>query len=247
MFRLELHLAYTGSYFAGWQVQPGQRTVQGCLEKVFNQLCQEFIRVHGAGRTDAGVHALDQVAHVDIPAGKKGIPWQKALNSLLPTDVAVTKVKQVSQDFHARFNALGKEYLYILWTNPDYVLPQRRPFVWPVGRLDQESMFSAAQYLHGEHDFSAFQNVGTLIKNPVRNLYYIKKEQGDNPYEMVWRFYANGFLKQMVRNMIGLLVQVGRERVPVQDVQTLMEGKDRTLLPATAPAQGLCLNKVDYS
>ncbi len=246
MFRLKIHMAYTGSYFSGWQVQPGQRTVQGSLEQVFHQICQDLVRVYASGRTDAGVHALDQVAHADIPARKKDVPWIRALNSLLPKDVAVTNVERVSQDFHARFSALGKEYIYVLWTNLDYVLPQIRPFVWPVGRIDLEAMDEAAQLFFGEHDFSAFKNVGTCPRHCVRRIFYIKREQGASCNEIVWRFYADGFLKQMVRNIMGCMVEVGRGRLAIEDVRSLMQTRDRTLLPATAPAKGLCLNRVEY-
>ncbi|HMB31472.1 MAG TPA: tRNA pseudouridine(38-40) synthase TruA [Desulfohalobiaceae bacterium] len=247
MLRLKIHIAYTGSYFSGWQVQPGQRTIQGSIEQVFHQICQKEVRVHASGRTDAGVHALDQVAHVNIPDQKENIPWLKALNSLLPQDVAITGLESVSQDFHARFSALGKEYIYILWTNPDYVLPQVRPFVWPVGRLNLQAMDEARQFFCGQHDFSAFRNVGTCSQNCVRKIFYIKREQGFNSNETIWRFYANGFLKQMVRNIMGCLVEVGRGKLAVQEIKALMQTRDRTLLPATAPAKGLCLNRVDYS
>jgi tRNA pseudouridine38-40 synthase len=131
--------------------------------------------------------------------------------------------------------------------HPDYVLPQRRAFVWPVGRINWQAMDRAAGYLVGEHDFSAFQNVGTLVKDPVRTLFAITRGQTLSSHEMVWQFCANGFLKQMVRNLMGSLVEVGRGKLAPEDILSLLHTGDRRLLPATAPAKGLCLTRVVYS
>ena len=246
MPRLKLVVAYTGTHFAGWQLQPRDRTVQGCLEDAFATLCQHPLRVHGAGRTDSGVHAVGQVCHCDIPAEKNHIPWQKALNAILPKDIAVCEAAYVRYDFHARFSAQAKEYAYTIWTEPRYVLPQRRPFVWSVGRVDEHKMAVAARMLTGTFDFAAFQNTGTPVSHTVRTVYHLAPEPGAAGNESTWLFHADGFLKQMVRNIMGCLVAVGRNKISVDEVKILLEGQKREMAPATAPPQGLCLRKVKY-
>lgn len=246
MFRLKMTLAYTGTQFSGWQVQPGQRTVQGCLEEGLRRICAVPVRVHAAGRTDAGVHALGQVVHCDLPDNRLGVPWQRALNSLLPEDMAVTGVQPVDREFHARRSARCKTYTYTLWQKTAYVLPQRRPFVWKTGCLDQAAMLQAAAVVQGKHDFSAFQNVGTPVASSVRHLAAVWFAQGLCESELVCHFQGEGFLKQMVRNLVAAIVAVGQGRLGLEELQALLQGRDRTRGPATAPAQGLCLTRVDY-
>ncbi|HDQ41880.1 MAG TPA: tRNA pseudouridine(38-40) synthase TruA [Desulfonatronum sp.] len=246
MVRLMLTLAYVGAKFHGWQLQADARTVQGCLEQALTRLAGCQVRVHGAGRTDAGVHALGQVAHADIPAARADLPWQRALNALLPTDIAVIRVVPVRPAFHARFDAVGKTYSYTLWTEPGYLLPQRKDFVWSTGPLDQALMTLAAQELVGRRNWSAFQNRGTAVRSPVRTVYDLHCEAGMRPEETIWLITADGFLKQMVRNIMGCLVMVGKRKLAVEEVLKLAEQRQRQAAPATAPAQGLCLEKVVY-
>lgn len=244
--RIKLTLAYIGTNFCGWQVQKNGPTIQGTLEEAITKICQQFIRVHGSGRTDAGVHALGQVAHFDIPSDKASIPWQKALNSLLPKDISVLKAEFVSENFHARYSAKSKTYTYTFWTEKKYVLPWRKDYVWPVGPLDMDLLKKASAYLLGEHDFKSFMNVGTPVKNTVRNVYMLEFRPGFYPQELVMSIRANGFLKQMVRNIAGLIKCIGKKELPLQKVKDIIHKKDRTLAPATAPAQGLCLEQVEY-
>lgn len=249
MPRLRLTVAYDGTAFSGWQLQARDRTVQGCLEEALGKLCGGPVRVIGAGRTDAGVHALAQTAHADIPDALTGRPWQRALNALLPDDVSVTAATLVDREFHARFSARGKIYAYTLWTEPGYIFPWRRPYVWNVGRdagLDGAAMETAAALLVGEHDFAAFRNTGSSVRGTVRRVLSVSATPGTLPQEIVWRFAATGFLKQMVRNMMGALVEVGRGRLAPQAMTELLARGDRTLAPATAPAAGLCLEQVLY-
>ena len=246
MFRLKITLAYTGTHFSGWQVQPGQRTVQGCLEAALGRIGAQPVRVVAAGRTDAGVHALGQVVHCDLPPSRMDIPWQRALNALLPPDMAVTEVRCVKPDFHAMFSARVKTYTYTLWQRRDCLLPQRRPFVWDTGELNQESMKRAAAVLIGEHDFNAFRNVGTPVRSTVRRLFAIHITPGPSEHELECHFQANGFLKQMVRNLVAGMVAVGRGRLTPDDLEALLRGRDRAPAPATAPARGLCLREVVY-
>lgn len=251
MARLRLTVAYDGTDLSGWQLQaPGKgRTVQGCLEEALGRLCAAPVRVIGAGRTDAGVHALAQTAHADVPDARAGLPWVKALNALLPKDVAVVAAAVVRPDFHARFDARGKLYAYTLWTEPGYVLPWRRGYVWDVGRsggLDLAAMEAGAREFEGRHDFAAFRNVGSSVVTTEREVWSVTRHPGTCPQELVWRFHGAGFLKQMVRNMISALVAVGGGRLAPSDIGRLLVSGDRRLSPPTAPASGLCLVRVEY-
>ncbi len=252
VIRLKLILAYQGTEFCGWQLQPAAsgRTVQGCLEAALEKLCGRPVRVHGSGRTDAGVHALGQVAHADVPQTRANIPWRAALNATLPPDIAVLDATFVDEDFHSRFSALAKTYSYALWHEPGFLLPQRRAFVWDVGRHgppDPVLMDEAAALLAGTHDFAAFQNTGTPVSHTVRTIHEISRHQGVTPHETVWRFRADGFLKQMVRNLMGCLVAAGRGKVSALNIRSLLTERRRSLAPATAPASGLCLEHVEYA
>lgn len=246
MPRIRLTVAYVGTRYLGWQIQNRGTTIQGVLEEKLSRICEEPVRVHGSGRTDSGVHALGQVAHFDAPESKARIPWQRALNSMLPDDIAVLDAREAEPGFHARFSVRSKRYAYTLWTEPDFTLPQRAPFVWAVRNLDLESMDRAAAFMAGTHDFAAFQNAGTEVKGTVRTLEPIRREPGQHPCEWVFRFQADGFLKQMVRNLMGLLVEVGRGGMSPDDARAVLDGRDRRLAPATAPPQGLTLEEVMY-
>lgn len=246
MPRICLTVAYVGTRYHGWQIQAHGPTIQDVLEKKLSRICGVPIRVHGSGRTDAGVHATGQVAHFDAPETTRHIPWQKALNAMLPNDIAVLDAKETSPDFHARFSARSKRYAYTLWTEPAYVLPQRAPFVWAVRGMNLDALDNAADVLRGTHDFASFQNAGTEIRETTRTLEPITRIQGSRPEEWVLYFQANGFLKQMVRNLVGLLVEAGRGKLTVRDVAAVLAAKNRRTAPATAPAQGLCLEHVVY-
>lgn len=247
MPRIKLTLAYEGADFCGWQIQPGCRTVQGELEKALERILGCPVRVHGSGRTDTGVHALGQVVHFDCDESRRDVPWMRSLNGLMPRDVRVVHVAVVDDDFHARYGASAKTYEYALWHERGFCLPQRRRYVWQCGPVDFDRMEEAAGLLMGEHDFAVFQNVGTIIKSTVRVVSDISRHPGVTEHESVWRFKANGFLKQMVRNMVGCLVACGRGKLDVDEVRALLDSRDRTLAPATVPPQGLTLMSVDYS
>lgn len=247
MPRIQLTLAYDGTDFSGWQLQPRDRTVQGELEKALGEILGSPPRVHGSGRTDAGVHAMAQVAHFDCADDRADIPWQRALNSLLPKDVRVIRSARVVDDFHSRYSAQAKTYAYVLWHPREYCLPQRRRFVWDCGTVDFSLMEAGAAVLLGQHDFSAFQNVGTPVKSTVRTITDISRHSGVTEHESLWQFTADGFLKQMVRNIMGCLVACGRGRLSPDDVRQLLESGDRKAAPATAPPQGLSLISVKYS
>lgn len=246
MNRIKLTLAYDGTDFCGWQLQPSDRTVQGELEKALETLLGQKVRVHGSGRTDSGVHALGQVAHFDCGAGRSGFPWRRSLNALLPADVRVLEAEEAREDFHARYWAQAKTYEYVLWHEREFCLPQRRRFVWECGPVEPERMEEAARVMVGEHDFAAFQNTGTEVDSTIRTITDISRHPGMTAHESVWRFTANGFLKQMVRNLTGCLVACGRGKLSVTDVRAILKSADRTNAPATVPPQGLTLIRVDY-
>jgi len=246
-FRLLMVLAYQGTDFAGWQYQPvGQgRSVQACLEAALSRIAGRPVRAHAASRTDSGVHALHQVAHADLPASRAGVPWTRALNTLLPPDVAVVFSRRVPDDFHVRRAVARKTYAYTLWHAPDFTLPPRRPFVWAAGPLDLAAMEAAAVHLVGRHDFAAFRNTGTDVSSTVRTVDSLTRHPGQTEHESVWRVRGHGFLKQMVRNIMGALVWVGRGKAEPDFVRSLLLTRDRTLAPATAPARGLCLEHME--
>ncbi len=251
MPRLRLDLAYMGTKFAGWQAQevtgrPHPRTVQAVLEEAAGRILGQTVRVQGASRTDSGVHALGQVAHLDIPEAKANIDWQLALNDNLPHDVVVTRAAFVPDSFDARFDARSKIYVYRLWRNPRYVLPQVRPFVWRTRPVDLSSMEEAAAHLIGTLDFASFRNQGCQYRTTVRTLYSITLDASEDSPEAAFTFHGEGFLKQMVRNIMGCLVNLGLGKLRPEDVPAIRDARDRRIAPITAPAQGLTLKKILY-
>lgn len=254
MQRLKLTIAYVGTRFHGWQIQatPDKahpRTVQQTIEKAIAHILGFEVHVHGAGRTDSGVHADAQCAHVDVPDEKAGFNWRRALNSLLPDDVSILAAEPVPAEFHAQHSAVKKMYTYRLWLPREYVRPAWRPFVWMCGPVDLEAMEKAISHIIGVHDFASFQNRGASVKTTIRSLHSIRRctEPGISEEELVaWQFKANGFLKQMVRNIMGLLVAVGRGKIAADQVPLILNARDRTHAGITAPAQGLTLSKIYY-
>ncbi len=258
MPRYKCTLAYVGTRYAGWQIQEASKaplTIQGELEKVLHTVFGELVRVHGAGRTDAGVHAEGQVAHFTSPAHAKKIKspqeWEHIFHAMLPPDICVHRVEVAKDDFHSRFSAIGKSYAYTLWTEYLHMPPRLAPFIWACGKLDVERMQAALPYLVGKHDFASLQNVGTPIEDTTRILNNLELSQGSpwavsNLPLLTINVNANGFLKQMVRNITGLLVAVGQGRFDAQDIPELLAAKNRKLAPPTAPAHGLSLLQVHY-
>ncbi len=244
--RVKLTIAYDGTGYQGWQVQKNGITIQGEVEKALYRICSKSMRVHGSGRTDAGVHALGQVAHFDPPPRYHKVPWDRALNTLLPSSIRVLHWAKAEEEFHARFSARGKQYSYTLWTAGAYFYPQRRNFVWNTGPLDLEAMQNSISCLLGSHDFSSFMNKGTEIKDTVRTIQHLCFVPGFTPPETVVQIRASGFLKQMARNIVSALVQVGQKKISSRDLETVLKNRDRSLVPATAPARGLCLDHVKY-
>jgi tRNA pseudouridine38-40 synthase len=245
--RLALRLAYLGAPFAGWQVQRGQRTVQGELERALVRLFGQPIRAVGASRTDAGVHAAGQVAHADVPAHIPPAGVHAALNTMLPPEVRVLRVWRVSPSFHARRSAVAKSYRYRLaWGAP---LPPwealRRCLV--LGPLDLDQMRRAAAWLTGSHDFAAFAcsgHAGSGPRGTVRTLHRLDLRRRGRRVDILVE--GDAFLRAMVRRMVGALVEVGRSARPTAWIETLLADPAGLPPAPTAPAHGLTLEKVSY-
>jgi tRNA pseudouridine38-40 synthase len=244
MRTLKLVLEYDGFDYCGWQVQAQAPTIQGVIEAALEKLLGEGVRIHGAGRTDAKVHALGQVASFRCSSTISTMALQRGLNSLLPRDVVVLEVHDVPADFHARFSALGKMYAYRILNRPSRA-PLRSRYTWHIPQaLDLATMELAGGCLQGTHDFKSFQASGSEVKTTERTVTDLTiTRDGD---EIVISCTANGFLRHMVRNVVGTLVEVGRGTRPPVDVKRILDGHDRQLAGATAPPQGLCLRQVIY-
>jgi tRNA pseudouridine38-40 synthase len=247
MRNIKVTVAYDGTNYYGFQEQRGTRyqTIQGVLEQRLSRLAKKEIRVIGAGRTDSGVHARGQVVNFD-PVGWT-IPAERvayALNSLLPRDIAALESVEVSPDFHARFSAAAKRYRYTIY-NGKLHEPFLRLYSYHVPfPLDVEAMREGARCLPGKHDFSAFRALGTPVKTTVRTLYEVQvSRQGDLIYIDV---RGEGFLYHMVRMIAGTLIRVGKGRIPPGEMAEILESRDSIRGGPTAPARGLCLERVEY-
>lgn len=247
--RYKIILAYDGTNFAGFQMQPNQRTVEGVLKRIVNKIAKNptpEISVYGSGRTDAGVHALGQVVHFDLSIEMTERSMLHALNSQLPLDMQVKKVEIVDETFHARFTTHGKKYQYRMALG-QFVDPFKRNYTghWKfpinIGLIQK-----AIKDLEGTHDFSSFVASGSTVKDHVRTIYKAKVREDKKQNEIVFEFYGNGFLYNMVRIMVAVLVEIGSKRRPADDIPRLFEVKNRNQARGTAPASGLYLKEVDY-
>jgi len=242
--RFRLLVEYDGTGYEGWQVQPGRRTIQGTLEGALERLLQRPTRVTAAGRTDAGVHAAGQVVCFDaerqLPVDIVG----RALNALTPSDITVRAVDTVADDFDPRRAAVGRVYVYRVW-NRDTVSPFWRRYTWSVRRpLAIEAMAAAARAVVGEHDFSSFRAAGCDAAGPVR---VVRRSEIFREDDLVrYEIEANAFLRHMVRNLVGTLVEIGLGQRPAAAMRDLLAVRDRRQAGVTAPPHGLCLTEVKY-
>ena len=244
MRKILLILEYDGTAYAGWQLQPNGLAVQEVVEKALAGILGHAVRIHASGRTDAGVHARGMAAHFQTEADLPLKAFREGVNSLLPQDIAVREVREVPADFHARFSAQGKWYRYTIYQN-QVRSPLAARFAWYLrGSLDLDLMRTAAESLVGEHDFSAFRSSGCVAKTTVRDLFSIDISPDKDFIHIDVR--GSGFLKNMVRMIVGTLVDVGKGRRPMEDVAILVAGADGMVCGQTAPAHGLCLQKVWY-
>ena len=243
--RLKMIIAYDGAPSAGWQSQSHRNTVQDYLEGAFERVVGKPVRVHGAGRTDAGVHALAQCAHIDVTKLLAPARWVEALNALLPPAIRVLRCRYVSNDFHARHSAKGKIYRYRIWSAP--VLP---PFeygrAWHVPRsLDLKLLKSAAKHFVGTHDFAGFAaNRGKREESTIRTIYSVRVSQ-KGPCVTI-EFDGDGFLYKMVRLMVGSLVKSALGKISIEDITARLKSRKMGAGRFAAPAQGLFLVRVRY-
>jgi len=244
VIRIAMGIEYDGSAFHGWQVQDNQRTVQGQLEQAVGRVADHRVRVHCAGRTDAGVHAIEQVIHFDTRAERSERSWVLGTNVNLPPDVNVRWASPVDLGFHARFSATARHYLYRILLRPTRSSLLRNQAVWVHRTLDPDSMRHAAADLVGKHDFSSFRALGCQAKSPVRQVHYISLERHGELLEL--RIGADGFLHHMVRNIAGVLMAIGGGDKPVSWVRELLRIRDRSRGGVTAPPQGLYFLRADY-
>ena len=244
MKRVKLVVAYDGSTYHGWQIQPGAPTIEGELNKALSELLQEEIQVIGASRTDSGVHALCNVAVFDT---KSRIPAEKisyALNQRLPEDIRIQESVEVEADFHPRHCNSRKTYEYRILNRP-FPLPTKRLYAhFTYVPMNIEMMQAAADYLVGEHDFKSFCSVNSTVETTVRTIYELTVEKQEE--EIVIRVCGGGFLYNMVRIIAGTLMEAGRGAIRPEQVKDILEAKDRRAAGPTAPACGLTLVKYEF-
>jgi tRNA pseudouridine38-40 synthase len=262
MATFKLTIAYDGTGFVGWQRQASGTSIQGLLEDALRELDGRPVDVAGAGRTDAGVHALGQVASVSLERAIDRRTLMRAVNSRLPASVRVVDAAEAVPGFHARFDARSKTYCYRIW-NGEVMSPFERAFAWhvPSPVLDVAAMASAAATLEGRHDFAAFQAAGTETRTTEREVFSSRARGGSDPLRasgdpqpfhadvpglITYEIAGAGFLRHMVRTIVGTLVEVGRGRRPAAWVSEVLRSRDRSAAGPTAPAEGLFLVSLEY-
>jgi tRNA pseudouridine38-40 synthase len=242
--QIKLTLEYDGTNYSGWQLQSGQDSIQARIEAALERIFSEKIRIRGAGRTDAGVHALGQVASFKLPRRFEPSELLRALNALLPSDIVALSAEEARDDFNPRRDARIRVYEYRILNQ---ALPSafERRYAWLVREsLDLKAMNAAARLFVGEHDFAAFRTLGTEVKSTVRRV--ALSQWSRDGARLTYRIEANGFLRRMVRTMVATMVEVGRKRLEADAITTLLAHRDRALAPAAAPASGLFLVEVRY-
>lgn len=244
MQNFRLIMMYDGSRYYGWQRQPGKDTIQGKLEAVLERMCGKPVEVIGAGRTDAGVHARNMVANVVLDTPLETEEIREYLNRYLPEDIAVKEVKEAGPRFHARYNATGKTYCYTCFDGAVKPVFDRKYVYVLEEHPDMAAMMAAAEVLRGEHDFRNFCMNPRMKKSTVRKVDQIRIErEGDY---IRFTFHGTGFLQNMVRILVGTLLEVGYGRMSISQVQEVLNTAERQKAGPTAPAQGLCMMQVDY-
>ncbi len=242
--RVALGLEYDGQPYSGWQSQADGRTVQDALQNALSQISGEAISVVAAGRTDTGVHALEQVVHFDTAAERPLTAWVRGVNSLLPDSIVVRWAQPVVEEFHARFSARGRSYRYLLNNRNTRPALNSGRVGWFHAPLDVLAMSTAAQLVIGEHDFSAFRAAQCQAKSPVKHVYSLAiGRQGDM---VIFDISANAFLHHMVRNIVGCLVYVGKGKYPPEWLAVVLAGRKRELAAPTFAPDGLYLRHIQY-
>lgn len=245
MKRIKLTVAYDGTNYHGWQVQPNAVTIEGKLNEAISELTKESIQVIGASRTDAGVHALGNVAVFDTESCIPGEKFSYALNQRLPDDIVIQQSQEVDKDFHPRYCTCEKTYEYVI-LNRKFPLPEyRNTAFFYYGDLDIKAMQEATKAFLGEHDFAGFCSAGAQVKTTVRTIYELTVEKKDNDMICI-RVRGNGFLYNMVRIIAGTLLEVGKGNIEAKSLENRIAAADRSQAGPTAPARGLKLIRIQY-
>jgi tRNA pseudouridine38-40 synthase len=251
MRNIKLTIAYDGADFHGWQIQPGLATIQGGLTDAAHKITQEKIMIHGASRTDTGVHALGQVAHFKTQSPLSAEEFQRALNALLPPAIRIVAAEEVGPDFHARWQAQGKTYRYRIYRGR--VLPpfEHRRALHYSGPLDEDAMTAAARQFEGQHDFTSFaassgSEEDDSERDLMRVLYSSEIVREPAREEMAYVVRGRSFLRYMVRKIVGTLIEVGKGRLALADIPHIFEARDRSRSGPTAPPEGLYLISLEY-
>ncbi len=242
--RIALGVEYDGTAYHGWQSQSDCQSVQACVEQAVSQVANESVTVICAGRTDAGVHALEQVVHFDTAAERVDHAWILGVNNFLPNDIRIVWSQPVSDQFHARRSAIARSYHYGILNRRVHSALNRHRLCWFNRQLDENLMQQGANYLIGEHDFTSFRGAGCQSKSPYRHIFRIavRREQ-----EQVWvEIIGNAFLHHMIRNIIGVLLEVGCGRQTVGWVNDVLQARDRKVAGITASAAGLYFAGILY-
>ncbi len=245
MSRVLIHIEYDGTNYKGWQKQPGKKTIQSELESCLKQIFKTNISVSGSGRTDAKVHALNQVAHFDMPKPFETHKIAKAMSANLPKDIVVKHASPVSHNFHARKSCIKKTYIYKIFNSqsPSSILRNYTCYVsYP---LDLTYLNDLAGFLIGEHDFTSFKATNSNAKTSVRTIYQAKWEKSGSHVKFL--IEANGFLKQMIRNIVGTLLYMNLKKMPKSTLSKIIESRDRTKAFKAAPPQGLYLKRCYFN
>jgi tRNA pseudouridine38-40 synthase len=245
MARMKVTVAYDGTDFAGYQIQPSGRTVQGTIQSVLQKMHKgEAVQISASGRTDAGVHAVGQVFHFDTEMNIPGDAWGKALNAMLPSDILIKDVAEVPDSFHSRFSASSKEYHYkLLVSKKRDVFRRNHMFHYPYP-LNIRDIQKACGYFLGTHDFTSFSSARSEVADKVRTIFALELlEEGET---LTFKIKGSGFLYNMVRIITGTLLEVGQGKRKPEDIKAIIAGEDRALAGKTAPAHGLYLHQVNY-
>ena len=240
----KMTISYDGTRYYGWEHQPDRDTIQGKLESVLEIMCGTFIDVIGAGRTDAGVHAKEMTANAIFETDKTEDEIRDYMNRYLPDDIAVLEVREASPRFHARYKAAGKTYCYTCYDGPVKPVFNRKYVTKLIETVDVDRMKQAAVYLEGEHDYKSFCGNPKMKKSTIRIVDKIEVRRSKG--YIYFTFHGTGFLQNMVRILVGTLLEVGKGKIPPEQVKEILEAKDRQQAGPTAPAEGLCLIKVDF-
>lgn len=242
--RIALGVEYNGSQFFGWQRQSNADSVQQRLEQAISKVANIPIHIQAAGRTDTGVHATEQIIHFDFDDERELKAWVMGVNTHLPNAISVLWAKHVDDEFHARFSAQSRRYRYVIYNFATRPALLDQQVTWEYTKLDVQKMQHAAKHLVGRHDFSSYRTVACQAKSPIRNINDITLSARDN--FILMDIHADGFLHHMVRNIMGVLITIGKNEQSEDWSLDVLEKRDRTLGGVTAPAAGLYLVKVQY-